>query len=354
MQSELLYNYISMASKQKTNSTEAIRSLKAQLEAGQFAPVYLVMGDQDYLRTQSRDMIRNALLPGADAMNSAYLTGEHIDAQEILSLAETMPFFAERRVITIENSGWFDKGGAQADTMTEYLPSLPETTHLLFVENKVDKTRRLYKAVQRQGTVLDCATPLPEDLERWVLAQFRKAGIVPTADAFRLFMDNVGDDLLNIKSEIDKVTSYCMEKGSISREDVAAVCTPEIKERIFDMISEITAHHTEQALSIYMDVRKMQTPPQVILALMIRNYNQLLQVGELDARGMSADEIASAVHANPWALRKRILPEARQYSAQEMREALQDCIQMDQDYKSGRIGDQLGVETLIVRRSALA
>lgn len=341
-----------MAKKQETNSTAAIRDLRTQLQAGQFAPVYLVMGDQDYLRTQSRDMIRKALLGDGDAMNSAYYTGDHIPVQEIIDLAETLPFFAERRVITIENSKWFDKGGIDADALTEYLPNLPETTHILFIEDKVDKTRRLYKAVQRKGTVLDCATPLPEDLQRWAMAQFRKAGAAPTADAFALFMDNVGDDLLNIKSEIDKLTTYCLGKESITRQDVEAVCTPQIKDRIFEMISAIASHQTDLALSIYMDLLKAQTPPQVVLALMIRNYNQLLEVGELAGQGMSAEEIASTIHANPWAVRKRILPEARSCTPAELRAALQDCIQTDQDYKAGRIGDQLGVETLIVRRSA--
>lgn len=348
---QMLYNDIGMASKKETNSTDAIRALHAALQAGQFSPVYLVMGEQDYLRTQNRDMIKRTLLGDGDAMNYAYYTGDQFSVQEIIDLAETMPFLAERRVIVVENSGLFDKRAGLADPLVEYLPRIPETSHLVFVEEKVDKSRRLYKAVKKEGYVLDCSTPSPEDLGRWAAGQFRKAGVMPTEEAFRTFMDYVGEDLLNIKSEIDKLTSYCMGKERITVEDVKAVCYPEIKDRIFDMMSAITAHDTNQALDIYMDLRKQQTPPQVILALMIRNYNQLLQVGELDARGTSADEIATALHANPWAMRKRILPEARRYSPAEMRTALQDCIQTDQDYKSGRISDQLGVEALIVRRS---
>lgn len=340
-----------MAGKKESNIIEEMRTLRAQLQAGNYAPVYLVMGPQAYLRVQNRDLIRDALLAGGDAMNSAYYTGDNFTIQEIIDLAETMPFLAERRVITIEDSWLFGKNAANTDALTDYLPRMPETTHLVLVAAEVDRTRRLYKAIQKAGTVLNCTTPEQGDLERWVQGRLREAGATLTPDAYRLFMEDVGDDLLNIKSEIDKLTAYGMGRECITREDVETICSPGVQDRIFDLISAISGHQADRALAIYMDERKRQTPPQVILALMIRNYNQMLQVLELAARGMSADEIATTLHANAWAIRKRILPEARSHSSEELRRALQDCIQTDQDYKAGRISDQLGIETLIVRHA---
>lgn len=341
-----------MARKQETNYTDEIRALKAQLGAGQFAPVYLVMGEQDYLRTQNRDLIRNALLAGGDAMNSAYYTGDHFTIQEIKDLAETLPFLAERRVITIENSWLFGKNAADTDALTDYLEHMPETTHLILVDSKVDKTRRLYKAIKKRGYVLDCATPDAGQLRLWVAGKAREAGMSITSGAADLLISYNESDLLLIKNDIDKLAAYCMGRPGITEDDVRQMCTRQIGDWVFDLISAISTHQTDRALHLYLDLLQRQTPPQVILALLIRNYNQLLQVSELAGKGLSSDEIASMLHANPWAMRNRILPEATGHSAQEMRMALQDCIQMDQDYKAGRIGDQLGIETLIVRRAA--
>ena len=66
---------------------------------------------------------------------------------EIIGLADTMPFFAEKRLILMEDSGFF-KGGAGADELTEYMGGIPESTCLVFVESEVDKRSRLYKAVK--------------------------------------------------------------------------------------------------------------------------------------------------------------------------------------------------------------
>lgn len=344
-----------MASKKETNYRDEQAALQATLHEGAFAPVYLVTGAQDYLRTQTRDQIRKALLGDGDAMNYAYYTGKDFTIQEIRDLAETLPFFADRRVIVIENSWLFDKkSGGDTDALTDYLPQMPETTHIVFVDGSVDKTRRLYKAIKKIGHVVDCVTPSPEDLQRWILGRCKSANLTMTREAYQRFLQDIGEEqsMLLMQSELDKLTSYCMGRGTITEEDVAVICSPQVGDRIFDMISAITAHQTNLALEIYMELLQRQTAPQIILALMIRNYNQLLQIGELKAAGTAPEEIASRMHLNPWALRKRLLPSLAGQTAAGLTHALTLCLQADQDYKAGRISDRLAVEQLIITCAA--
>ena len=69
--------------------------------------------------------------------------------KEIISLADTMPFFAERRLIMVDESGFFK--GAAPEELADYIPELPETTCLVFCEKEVDKRNRLYKKVKETG-----------------------------------------------------------------------------------------------------------------------------------------------------------------------------------------------------------
>lgn len=338
----------------ETNFRDEQARLQAHIKAGNYAPVYLVMGEQDYLRTQFRDNIRTALVPADDTMNSTYYTGDQFTITEVVDLADTMPFFAERRVITIENSWLFSKGAGSTDALTDYLSRMPETTHLVFVERSPDKSSRLYRQIKRIGFVLDCVTPSQQDLANWTAGLFRKAGLGITDDAMQQFLSNMGDemDMLRIRSEADKLIAYCAGRDGIRIEDVRIICSAQVKDRIFDMMSAITSRNVTEALMIYTELLQRQTAPQVILALMIRNYNQMLQVGELAAGGTSDQEIAGMLHLNAWVLRNKIRPALRGYSRAELIAALDACLQKDMDYKSGRINDQLAVEQLIIERGA--
>ncbi len=345
-----MYNTFMPPKKNPTNFIEAQKKLNEEIKTQSFENVYLIYGEQDYLRTQNRDKIQAAILGDGDAMNSSYFTGDSFTIQELKDLADTLPFFAERRVIVVENSWLFAKGG-DTDPLTEYLEKLPETTHLIFVEPNVNRTTRLYKAIAKIGFVLPCETPDEDTLRAWTAARFQKAGHRITNRALALFLDDVGDDMLNIQNESDKLMAFCMDRQDITEEDVKAVCSVRVKDRIFDMIAAIAARNAALAMEIYMELLKLQTPPQVILSLMVKQYNQLLQVKELADRNMSSQDIAQATGMNPWGLNKKILPSLNGQNSESLIAALNDCVQADYDYKNGKIDPQLITEELIVKHT---
>ena len=72
---------------------QLIQDLKNQT----YKPMYLLYGEEDYLRKQYRDKLKEALVSPDDTMNYAYYEGKGINVKEVIDLAETLPFFAERR-----------------------------------------------------------------------------------------------------------------------------------------------------------------------------------------------------------------------------------------------------------------
>ena len=102
-----------------------MKSLNEDLKAGQLKQIYLLFGEEGYLKRQYRDRLTRAMLPEGDTMNYACYEGKGIEIREVIDLAETMPFFAERRLIVFENSGFFKSGGTD---LADYIKELPETT----------------------------------------------------------------------------------------------------------------------------------------------------------------------------------------------------------------------------------
>ena len=90
-----------------------------------------------------------------DTMNFTAFRGKDVNSGEVIDLAETMPFFADRRVILIEDSGLFKKGGEQ---LADYMKEPASSVCILFIESEVDKRSRLFKAVRDCGCAVEFAT----------------------------------------------------------------------------------------------------------------------------------------------------------------------------------------------------
>ena len=131
-----------------------MQSINQDIKTGEFKQVYLLHGDEAYLRKSYRDKLRGALSRPDDSLNYTYFEGKGINPLEIIDLAETMPFLAEKRLIIIENSGFFKSA---CDSLADYISEIPETTHLVFVEGETDKRGRLYKAIKDRGRAVEMA-----------------------------------------------------------------------------------------------------------------------------------------------------------------------------------------------------
>ena len=84
-----------------------MKNLQEDIKTGNFRRVYLLCGDEAYLKIQYKDKLIKALNPDDDTMNFSKYEGKGIEVREMIDLCETMPFFADYRVILVENSGFF-------------------------------------------------------------------------------------------------------------------------------------------------------------------------------------------------------------------------------------------------------
>ena len=155
--------------------------------------------------------------------------------------------------------------------------------------------------------------------------------------------------MMNIVSESEKLIGYCMGREKITDQDIRAVCSPQLKDRVFEMVSAVSRRQKQKALSIYMDLIALRTPAQVILTLLQREYSRLLQIRELRRAGQSGEEIAARTGISAWIIKKNYMPVIGKMDAGRLERSLQYCLQADQDYKSGKIDAGIAVEMTIIR-----
>ena len=120
------------------NWENIMQAIDRDIKQGNFKNVYLLYGNERYLLRQYRNKLKNAMIPLGDTMNISVFEEDNLNVKTLIDVAETMPFFAERRLILIENSKLLKKGNEE---LANYIAELPKTTYLVFVEEEVDKRK---------------------------------------------------------------------------------------------------------------------------------------------------------------------------------------------------------------------
>ncbi len=327
------------------SGTISMKTISQDIRSGEFKQIYLICGEEAFLRKSYKNRLKDALI-GDDAMNYHYFEGKGLDLKEIISLADTMPFFGERRLIQIEDSGLF-RGGA--DELADYLPQMPDTTYLLFVETEVDKRSRLYKAVKAKGYVAEMSRQDEKQLATWAGGILARAGRKITARTMEMFLGRTGDDMENIRMELEKLIGYTEGRDVVTEADVEAVCTEQVTGRIFEMITAIANRRTKAAMDLYEDLLTLKEPPMRILFLIARQFNQILQVKELMADGMGRDVIASQLKLQPFVVGK-IMAQARSFTREQILSYVELCVDSEEAVKTGRLGERIAVELLIAKQ----
>lgn len=322
--------------------------LNEEINTGQLKQIYLLCGEEDYLRKQYRDRLKKAFLGDGDAMNYHYFEGKDVSVSEVIDLAETMPFLSERRVIVLENTMLFKSGG---EKLVEYIASPADTVRFVFVEKEVDKRSRLYKAVTANGRIVEFQMQDEKTLKKWILGMLKKEKKNITGQDLEYFLEKTGTSMETISKELEKLFCYCIDRDVITREDIDEICSRQINNQIFEMINAIAEKRQQDAMNLYYDLLMLKEPAMKILVLLARQFVILMQVKELKRKGYDNKSIGDIIKRSVSNTRK-FISQADKFSDSVLRQALSDCVESQEAIMAGKMDEVMGVELLLIRYSA--
>lgn len=338
-----------------------MKSIDSDIKEGRFKNIYFLMGVERYLIRQYRDKLVNALAGEDDGINVKRYSGEMPDINELIGFLDTVPFFAPRRVAVVEDTGIFKVSDSE---LADYLPSLPETSYIIFVESYkgghdrgaekkyeqtiVDKRYKLYKTVQKLGRTVEFKRMGRDILNKWLLKRFKDAGLNITRGAMELLYEYAGEDMSLLYNESEKLICYRLGHSSIDGDDVREVCSRNIGNDVFEMVRAIATKNRQKALKLYYDLLELRERPMGILSLITREFNILLKVKMLRDAGKNYESIEKVAGINKYFVGKYVNISSR-FTYEYLKEAVTECIDTETLFKQGRINDLIAVEMLIVK-----
>lgn len=326
-----------------------MNTIKEHIKTNQYKPVYLLYGKEEYLKKLYEKKLKDGILSGSDEMNYSYFEGKGIDVNAVKEIADTLPFFNDRRLIIIKESGLFK---AQND-LADYIKSIPDTSIIVFIEKEIDKRNRLYKAVKDMGVISEMNGMDEKNLKLWIASLFQKAHKKLTENTIVYLLNKTGTDMTTLTNEVEKLICFAMDREVITMKDIDEICTTQITGKIFQMIDMIGCGNQKEALKLYYDLLALREKPMSILYLITRHFNILLQIQELSQNGYNQSIISQKVGVPPFAVKKYVI-QSKNFSKKRLLNALQTCAEVEEQVKTGRLIDIMGIELFIVNYSKSA
>ena len=326
----------------------SIKTIKSHIASGSFSRVYLLFGEEKYLVNQFRDELKAALIYEGDDMNVTSYNADTFDEKTVFNDAITMPFLSEHRVVIVEDSGLFNTSEC---LIADSLDQIPDTNVVIFCESKVDKTRKAYLHTSKSelASCLEFDTPDTDTLVTWLGSILGEDGMKVKLSVPDHLLSAVGDDrnMYLLRNEAIKLHDYCLEKGTIEPEDVDAICSDSVEDKIFIMCEEIANKNSAGALKHYVDLLQLKRTEASIILMITRQYDQLLTVSQYKKEGMNAGQINQHMKIGSYNVNK-ILRVCSKYSHKELIKALDLCHEAFFNLTQGIITQRDVAENLII------
>ncbi len=336
--------------------------------------ITLLHGDEEFTRSEALASLRRRVLGEDDlgGLNLAVLSPPP-DLAALRDHADTLPFLGEKRLVVVR--GWLEalaremargdaSARARADALAEYLDHIPESTHLVFVEdvrldNRHPVLQRI-RALAEQGQAEEHLFVLPHNARerrefvlRWLRDRAREMEIELAPEAASHLAEVVGNDLRLLHQELTKLRTYAGAGGFITREDVERLVPYTGEANIFHMIRAIGEGDARRATIILQQTLAAGQHPLQILALLARQYRIYIGLKDLAEQGRPHEEIAHALRIPPWSVR-RDLRIAQRMSWRTLERIMERLLETDVAIKQGEIDATLAVQLLVVRLALAA
>jgi DNA polymerase III subunit delta len=261
--------------------TTSPQTVRKQLAQGKADPVYLIVGDDEAEMARLSGDVSALVDDELRAFNleRMYATDRSVTPAAIVESARTFPMMGDRRVVIVlraekilkpkrrgkaveeeELTTEDDEPTGDVDVLETYVKAPEPRTTLVFVGTDVDRTRRLYKALQKNATIVECwglkgAKDARLDLrqvartaETLVRQAVADAGQQIDSAAARLVAERAGTDIATLRGDLDRLLLYTAGKPKIDLKDVQEVVSAETAQDDWAVTTAIQRRDTAEAL----------------------------------------------------------------------------------------------------------
>lgn len=321
------------------------QSLINSIKRGVLSPVYIIHGEEDYLQDLVvKTLKENILAEGTEAFNLDEAQGDKCSPAQVADWANALPVFAEKRLVIIKNAvflqakkkeGQDEEGGDHSEqNLLKYLADpLLSTCLVLLVKGSADRRKKLVKAVEKVGQVLEFNTPKGQELTEWIREELGELGKTIEPRALEYLLVNTGSGLRALKNELEKLALYSADK-TITRQQTEKMLTRTAEASVFTLVDSLGLKKGEAAILEMRGLLESGEPPVRLLFMVARQFRLILQAKDMEQKGYTEKQVTSGLGIHPFVAGK-VLRQGKNFTFRELEKALELILEADIALKTG-------------------
>lgn len=339
--------------KQQSNGkTQLLRDLKN----GTFAPLYVISGEESYLKEYYLQQLRDKVVDPLFAdFNLIELEGKSLTPEQLTEAVDSYPAMSEKKLIIVTDFDLFKPPAVFADMLSALLADLPDYVCLVFyydiLEGKPDKRTKLYKMLDKVACFAEFQHMEERELVAWLERRARSLGcaIAPEDASYMIFL--CGNSMTNLAGEMDKAAAHTTT-GEIKKYNIDAVCSPVLDAVVFDLTDAITAGKFDRAVSLVGDLMA-QKNNEVMIFTTITRHIQRMYAAKLCAEARAGEkQLMEMIGSKSPYYARQIQTAARRVSLRWLRQAASLCAQTDAALKGSAADRQKQIELTLLSMAA--
>jgi DNA polymerase-3 subunit delta len=329
---------------------------------------YILHGEEDFGLSEELARLRAIMAeddPAMAELNTSMLDGDRLTLGELRHACDAIPFMTDRRLVVVTGllsrlspGGRGTKGEEPAanrafrEELEAYLPNLPPTARLVFVEDQeLPPKHPILKVAGAEGKkekafVKVFKKPKDWELTHWIRERVQSKGGRIDGEATEVLAALVGSDLRVLDQELEKLLLYT-DGQPVTAGAVRLLVSRSRETSIFDLVDCVGRRETGRALRLLHHLLDEGEMPPYLLAMLARQVRILIQVSELGAQGLAQDEMAKRLKVHPYVVKKGVA-QAQNFQMAQLEEAHQRLVETDWSIKRGDVEPVVALDMLLV------
>ncbi len=333
------------------------KTLKTALDTGSVLPVYLIAGDDTYLKKQALTNIIKATVDPSDEMNLISFENT-VNLQSVYDELNGFPLMADKKCVVLSNFELENANSAELANLCE-MASEPYDTSvfvLYFAANDIDfkkptkALKQLITAVEASGgavVLANCRSA--EELVRFLVSSAKKKGLLLTPKNANYLIERCSQDINVLNLEISKIYAF-LKEGEITQDIIDRVCVKSTEASAYDMADKIIAGDTSGAMQLLDELYYMNTDPMVVFYNVAGAYVNMYRALAAKPENKNLEALGLEFQMGKRAfLLKRAAANLRKFSAEKLDLSLAALISAERELKTYSGNDRIALEKLIVR-----
>lgn len=273
-----------------------LQQLKLDIRNKQCQRLYFFHGEETFLLHHYLEQLKKLLLDElTESFNYHKLNNETFDMQSFADSVENLPMMAENTFVVVDEIDIFKLNETDREKMAEILSDIPEYCTVVFTYIttawKPDKRlKKLWEAIDKNGTIVEFVKQEPRDLIPWVARHFASRKKQISNDLCAYLIDITGGTMTALSGEIAKIAAYS-GSDTIRKSDIDAVTEPVLDAIVFQMTDLLSQGEYGAALLKLQQLLKMQQEPLSILGAIGAHFRRLATARILMDNGKGSSEL---------------------------------------------------------------